>query len=90
MPKTKVIVDVAYLPISKLYVTYFAFRWFWYSYYRHMLIGYKNIQFGQILFVLFLMPFTTFVDVWKLTQAYVLETLDTPFQVYRMLCGQDN
>lgn len=86
---TSVTIDIADLPMFKGYVVIFAFRWFWYSYYRHMLIGYKNMQFGNILFILFIMPFTTFVDVWKLTGDYILEVLDKPFQVYRLLSGQD-
>lgn len=79
----KIGVDVKELPLFKGYVVFLAFRWFWFSYWTHLTSAFKNIEYGNIMSTI-MSPLTLFVDVWKLTNTHVLETMQPAFEAYRM------
>lgn len=83
MPK-QIIVDLTKFPMFSGYVILFAFRYFWFSYVVHLKSGFRNLKYGNILFV-FLLPFKAFVDVWKLTDTHIMQNLQQPIEMYKIL-----
>ena len=83
MPK-QIVVDLTKFPMFRGYVFIFSIRYFWFSYLVHLKSGFRNLRYGNILFV-FLLPITAFVDVWKLTDIHITENLNRPFEMYNIL-----
>lgn len=76
-------IDAKQLPLFTGYITYFAVRWFWFSYWSHLKVAFKNIGYGNM-FKTLMSPFTIFIDVWKLTNIHVLKTMKSAFDAYQM------
>lgn len=83
-----VLIDVTKFPMFRGYVFMFSIRYFWFSYCMHLKSGFKNLQYGNILFVL-LLPFKAFVDVWKLTDFHIINNLKQPLEMYKILQESD-
>ena len=83
MPK-QIVVDLTKFPMFRGYVFIFSIRYFWFSYVTHIKSGFRNLRYGNILFV-FLLPIKAFIDVWKLTDIHIMKTLDQPLEMYKIL-----
>lgn len=79
-----VLIDLKTFPMFKGYVFIFSIRYFWFSYTKHIKMGFKNLKYGNIFFI-FLLPFKAFIDVWKLVNIHILRNLVTPHNMYEIL-----
>lgn len=82
--RKRILVDLTVYPMFSGYIILFAFRYFWFSYVMHLKSGFRNLRYGNILFVL-LLPFKAFIDVWKLTDIHILQNLNQPIEMYKIL-----
>ena len=82
--RKRILVDLTVYPMFSGYIILFAFRYFWFSYVMHLKSGFRNLRYGNILFVL-LLPFKAFIDVWKLTDLHILQNLNQPIEMYKIL-----